>query len=105
MEDAARASVTILTEGFRNRTVVITGLESIRMSALLEMCAEILGLSPGVEYVGGDQSGHYVRTPYADRSLLARKYIPSLTSDLGQGLLQLIDEIRDADTETTQQAQ
>ena len=100
MEDAARASVTILAEGFRNRTVVITGLESIRMSDLLEMCAEILGLSTGVEYVGGDQSGHYVRTPYADRSLLARKYIPSLTIDLGQGLLQLIDEIRDVDTET-----
>lgn len=94
VEDAARASVTILSEDFRNRTIVITGLESIRMSDLLEMCAEILGLSAGVEYVGGDQSGHYVRTPYADRSLLARKYIPSLTIDLGQGLLQLIDEIR-----------
>ena len=100
VEDAARASVTILAEGFRNRTVVITGLESIRMSDLLEMCAEILGLSTGVEYVGGDKSGHYVRTPYADRSLLARKYVPSLTIDLGQGLLQLIDEIRDVDTET-----
>ncbi|SVD07244.1 uncharacterized protein METZ01_LOCUS360098, partial [marine metagenome] len=87
VEDAARASVTILAEGFRNRTVVITGLESIRMSDLLEMCAEILGLSTGVEYVGGDKSGHYVRTPYADRSLLARKYVPSLTIDLGQGLL------------------
>ena len=100
VEDAARASVTILADGFRNRTIVITGLESIRMSDLLEMCAEILGLSTGVEYVGGDKSGHYVRTPYADRSLLARKYIPSLTIDLGQGLLQLIDEIRDVDTET-----
>jgi UDP-glucose 4-epimerase len=100
VEDAARASVTILAEDFRNRTVVITGLESIRMSDLLEMCAEILGLSTGVEYLGGDQSGHYVRTPYADRSLQARKYIPSLTIDLGQGLLQLIDEIRDNDTET-----
>ena len=51
------------------------------------------------------QGGHYVRTPYSDRSLLARKYVPSLTIDLGQGLLQLIDEIRDADTETNQQAQ
>ena len=100
MEDAARASVTILAERFCNRTLVITGLESTRMSDLLEMCAEILGLSTGVEYVGGDQSGHYVRTPYADRALLARKYIPSLTIDLGQGLLQLIDEIRDVDTET-----
>ena len=94
VEDAARASVTVLGEEFRNQAVVITGLESIRMSDLLEMCAEILGLQRAVEYVRGDQPGHYVRTPYADRSLLALKYIPSLTIDLGQGLVQLIDEIR-----------
>ena len=94
VEDAARASVAILHEDFENRTVVITGMESIKMSDLLEMCVEILDLSASVEYMGGDQVGHYVRTPYADRSVLARRYIPPLTIDLGQGLLQLIESIR-----------
>ena len=94
VEDAARASVAILHEDFENRTVVITGMESIKMSDLLEMCVEILDLSTSVEYVDGDQVGHYVRTPYADRSVLARRYIPPLTIDLGQGLLQLIESIR-----------
>ena len=94
VEDAARASVSILDSSFRNRTVVVTGLDSIRMSDLLAMCTEILGLSQGVEYLGDDQTGHYIRTHYAYRDKLARKYIPSLTIDLGQGLLQLVEELR-----------
>ncbi len=93
VEDAARASVSILGESYRNRTVVVTGLESIRMSDLLAMCAEILGLPQNIEYLEDSQTGHYIRTPYAYRNNLARKYIPSLTIDLGQGILQLLDEL------------
>ncbi len=93
VEDAARASVSILGESYKNRTVVVTGLESIRMSDLLAMCAEILGLPQNIEYLEDSQTGHYIRTPYAYRNNLARKYIPSLTIDLGQGILQLLDEL------------
>jgi UDP-glucose 4-epimerase len=35
-----------------------------------------------------------VRTPYAYQPKLGRKYAPPLHVDLGQGLLQLIDEVR-----------
>ena len=93
VEDAARASVSILGESYRNRTVVVTGLESIKMSDLLAMCTEILGLPQNIEYLEDDQTGHYTRTPYAYRNNLARKYIPSLTIDLGQGILELLDEL------------
>ncbi|MAG68950.1 MAG: NAD-dependent epimerase [Acidobacteria bacterium] len=93
VEDAARASVSILGESYRNRTIVVTGLESIKMSDLLAMCTEILGLPQNIEYLEDDQTGHYTRTPYAYRNNLARKYIPSLTIDLGQGILQLLDEL------------
>jgi len=99
VEDAARASVSVLGNSYKNRTVVITGLESIRMSDLLAMCTEILGLSQDVEYTGDAQTGHYVRTPYAYHNNLARKYIPSLTIDLGQGILQLLEELHSANNE------
>ena len=38
--------------------------------------------------------GHYVRTPYAYQPKLGRKYAPALHVELGQGLLQLIEEVR-----------
>ena len=94
VEDAARASVAALGDDFRNQSVVLTGQEPMRVLDLLEMLAEILGLKKAVEFIEGDQLGHYVRTPYAYQPKLGRKYIPPMHVDLGQGLLQLIEDIR-----------
>jgi UDP-glucose 4-epimerase len=94
VEDAARASVTALGEDFCNQSVVLTGQEQMRVQDLLEMLAEILGLSNSIEFVGGEQLGHYVRTPYAYQTKLGRKYLPPMHVDLGQGLLELIDNVR-----------
>lgn len=94
VEDAAQASVAALGEDFRNQSVVLTGQEPMRVLDLLEMLAEILGLGKAVEFVEGDQPGHYVRTPYAYQPKLGRKYVPPMHVDLGQGLLQLIENVR-----------
>lgn len=94
VEDAARASVAALGEEFRNQSVVLTGHEAMRVLDLLEMLSEILGLDKPVQFEEIAQPGHYVRTPYAYQPKLGRKYVPPLHVDLGQGLIQLIDEIR-----------
>jgi UDP-glucose 4-epimerase len=94
VEDAAQASVAALGDDFRNQSVVLTGQEPMRVLDLLEMLAEILGLKKAVEFVEGDQPGHYVRTPYAYQPKLGRKYVPPMHVDLGQGLLQLIENVR-----------
>lgn len=95
VEDAARASVAAIGEEFRNQSVILTGQEPMRVLDLLEMLVEILGLSKPVEFVANDQPGHYVRTPYAYQPKLGRKYVPPMHVDLGQGLLQLIEDVRD----------
>ncbi|EMY69504.1 NAD-dependent epimerase/dehydratase family protein [Leptospira vanthielii] len=94
VEDAAKASVVAMGEEFKNQSVVLTGQEPMRVIELLKMLAEILGRPDAVEFLEGDQVGHYVRTPYAYQPKLGRKYIPPMHVDLGQGLLQLIDEIK-----------
>jgi UDP-glucose 4-epimerase len=94
VEDAARASVVALGPDFQNQSVVLTGHEPMRVLDLLKMLAEILGVPESVEFIEGSQPGHYVRTPYAYQPKLGRKYVAPMHVDLGQGLLQLIDEIR-----------
>jgi len=96
VEDAALASVAALNDDFRNQSVVLTGQEPMRVLDMLEMLAEILGLRDAVKFIPGEQPGHYVRTPYADQPKLGRKYVPPVHVDLGQGLIQLIDEVRSA---------
>ncbi|TGL16962.1 NAD(P)-dependent oxidoreductase [Leptospira yanagawae] len=96
VEDAARASVVAMGEEFKNQSVVLTGQEPMRVIDLLKMLAEILGNPDSIEFLEGEMVGHYVRTPYAYQPKLGRKYIPPMHVDLGQGLLQLIGEIKSA---------
>ncbi len=94
VEDAARASIDALNIEFINESVVLTGQEPMRVIDMLKMLAEILGLSAdSVEFIEDKYAGHYVRTPYAYQPKLGRKYIPPIHVDLGQGLLQLINEL------------
>ena len=94
VEDASKASVKALGDDFRNQSVVLTGQEPMRVVDLLKMLAEILGLSDSVEFVGGEHPDHYIRTPYAYLPKLGRKYVLPLHVDLGQGLIQVIDDVR-----------
>jgi len=94
VEDAARASVAVLGDEFRNESVVLTGHQPMKVLDLLKMLAEILGLPDAVDFRDESSPGHYVRTPYAYQPKLGRKYVPPLHVDLGQGLLQVIDEVR-----------
>lgn len=94
IEDAARASVAALGEDFCNQHVVLTGQESMRVLDLLKMLGEILGIKDAVEFTETEYAGHYIRTPYAYQPKLGRKYVPPMHVDLGQGLLQLINEIK-----------
>jgi len=91
--DAAHASVKMLDKEFENQHIVLTGHESMRVYDLLKMLAEILDIKKDVSFVDASYMGHYIRTPYAFSPQPGKKYIPSCHVDLGQGLLQLIEEI------------
>jgi len=94
VEDAARASITILESSFKNESIILTGQESLRVVDLLKMIAEILDLpNESVEFIEEEYAGHYVRTPYAYQPKLGRTYIPSTHVDLGQGIMQVIGEL------------
>jgi len=96
VEDAARASVDALNEEFANESVVLTGQEPMRVIDMLKMLSEILGFSPqSVKFIENKYAGHYVRTPYAYQPKLGRKYIPPMHVDLGQGLLQVINDLNE----------
>ena len=95
VEDAARASIKILDKEFTNQNLILTGQQSFYVYDVMEMLAEIMGMSKKIKFVKSEKNkGHYIRTPYSYQSRLARKYIPETHIDLGQGLLQLIDEIK-----------
>jgi len=93
VDDAAKASIDILNDEFVNESIVLTGQEPMLVLDMLKVLTEILGISEdSIEFSDTDYTGHYVRTPYAYQPKLGKKYIPPMHVDLGQGLLQIIDE-------------
>jgi UDP-glucose 4-epimerase len=94
VEDAARASISVLDPSFKNESIVITGHESMHVVDFLKMLAEILNLPENsVKFTKDKYIGHYARTPYSYQPKIGRKYIPETHIDLGQGLLQVIGEL------------
>ena len=96
VEDAAKASVIALGDEFKNEHVVLTGHEPLKVIDMLKMLSEILGIQEEVQFENLSYAGHYIRTPYAFKTKVARKFIPPMHVDLGQGLIQLIHYIKNS---------
>lgn len=88
--DAARASVKILENEYRNSYVMVTGTQTIRVSDLLLMIKEMLDNSIDVEFNDEKMVGHYEITPYSFKPRVAKKLILDYHYDLGQGILDCI---------------
>ena len=94
VDDAAAAAAASLSPEFANRQLVLSGQQSLQVSELLQMIAEMIGIDPNsIRFNQSDDPGHYVRTPYSYRSSIAKKLTPSLFVDLGQGLIELIRDV------------
>ncbi len=96
VEDAAEASIIALENSFINKSVVLTGQEPMKVFDVLKMIGEILGLpEDSLEFIEGEQVGHYIRTPYAYKSKVSKKYTPNIHIDFGEGLLEVINLLKD----------
>ncbi|WP_321491588.1 NAD(P)-dependent oxidoreductase [uncultured Desulfobacter sp.] len=95
VRDAARLSVDILNDKYSNSHVTLTGHQSIYFKDLLNMIKEILNgeveiLEPEEQMPNGN---HYEMTPYSYLPKKGYKLASNLFIDLGQGLLEMLDEI------------
>jgi len=100
VRDAAESSVAVLSPAFRNESVILTGHQPMRFRDLLLMIREIVGPDVVIDLEPpSDEStalGHYRFTPYSFRPRLGRKLVAQSYIDLGQGLIECLEEIHDA---------
>jgi UDP-glucose 4-epimerase len=97
--DCARLSIEALDDRYRNERVVLTGHHGIRVSDLFMMVNEILGGNIRIEYSSNSKRSksiepHYRITPYSYSPKIAKKLVNHYYLDLGQGLLECIEEMR-----------
>ena len=94
VEDAANSCMKILEKEFINKNVIISGNESMKVYELMQMISEILGIKKKLKFIKTNLTGHYTFTPYSYSPKLGKKMNPPLHVDFGQGIIQLIEEIR-----------
>lgn len=98
VEDAARSSVEILSEEFTNQHVMLTGHYPLKIKDLLIMIREIVGPDVQIEFrpsqgLGIIQDAHYSITPYSFRPKIGKKLVSHYYLEMGQGLLDCLEEI------------
>lgn len=92
--DAAKLSVDILQEKqYENEHIILTGMEKLRRIDLLIMINEIMQNKLDVKQISDENMGHYKITPYTFHPTTAKKLVANPYIDLGQGLLECIQEI------------
>ena len=93
--DAAKASVEILSDEFKNEHVIFTGHYPIKVHDLFVMIKEILKKDIKIEYIppnSDDPIDHYMLTPYTFIPKIGKKYVKHYYTDMGQGLLICMQE-------------
>jgi UDP-glucose 4-epimerase len=94
VEDAARCSIDILDDEYKNQNVIIAGHQSLKICDLLIMIKEILGNKIEIEYSPSDQDPlHYEITPYIFKPRLAKRILSNRYIDFGQGIMDCLDDV------------
>lgn len=94
VQDAARLSVDILAEEYRNQHVIITGHHPMKARDMLNMVREIMSDAIKIEYIGPSRKGiHYQSTPYSFTPKIGNKLVSNLYLDMGQGLLECLQQM------------
>ena len=97
MCDAARLSVDILDNQHRNQAITVTGSQVLNSADLAAMIFEIAGKKANVSFSKDERTEeHYHMTPYRYTPKHAKKLVPSEFVDLGQGILEVVEQIHQA---------
>ncbi|MCG8634093.1 MAG: NAD(P)-dependent oxidoreductase [Desulfobacterales bacterium] len=94
VKDAADLCVKILGPEYENSHLIITGPQRSTIKELMALIDEIFNHRIEIIYKEGIDKAHYKLTPYSYNPQSARRITPDLFYDMGQGLLEVIEDIK-----------
>ena len=90
IKDAAKASVDILKEKFKNKYVILTGKKRIKVYDLLKKLAKILKISKNIKFIDKKLLGHYTISPFTYKPKVGKKFFFNSNVNFEKGLLALV---------------
>jgi UDP-glucose 4-epimerase len=95
VKDASELSVKALEDEFKNKHLIISGNQKVKVKDFLTMIKEML--KGDIDIIFGEEKElhHYQITPYSYKPEIAKKLVPENYYDLGQGVLDLLYSINE----------
>ena len=91
--DAAQICVKILDDQYKGQTLILTGHNRMKFVDVLDMINEILNNKIKITIEPKQSMSHYMQTPYSYLPRIGKKIITNTYCDLGQSLVEILDEI------------
>ena len=95
VKDAAKLSVDILAQEYKNQHIIITGHHPMKAGEMLAMIEEILDQKVTINFAHNTSQSHYNITPYLFIPKIGKKLVSNCYTDMGQGFLECLHEISD----------
>jgi UDP-glucose 4-epimerase len=92
--DVAKSCLKIIDKKYDNKDYILTGSYQIRIGDLIELISEILNKKLKIKYLTKSNHNHYKITPYSFQPNLSEKLTITPSTDLGQGILDLVYSIK-----------
>jgi UDP-glucose 4-epimerase len=93
VRDAARLSVLILDDTYKNQYMIISGHHPMKFKEMILMIQEILGKNIKIKFSAQKNPDHYIYTPYSFTPKVGHKLVNHRYLDMGQGFLECLHEI------------
>ena len=93
VKDAAKLSVDILEELYKNQYIIISGHHPIKFIDLLGIIEEICNNKIEIKFSGTEDNDHYNATPFSFTPKLGNKLTTNYYTDIGQGILGVLEEV------------
>ena len=96
VEDAAKICVDLINKEIKNEFFTLTGTQSISIKDLTTLISEIIGKDIKFKFkdLHSNDNSHYQITPYKFINRKSKKYTLPVHIDLGEGLLEIIQDIK-----------
>lgn len=96
VKDAVQLCYELFQKEFKSEYFMITGKQSLKVIDTLNIIQEILQKKINIIF-NKNKTHHYEVTPFSYENVVAKKITPDSYIDLGQGILEVIHEIKSKD--------
>ena len=93
--DAAKSSVEMIKGKYKNKKILITGKNTIKITSVLKIISEILKINKKPTFSNKKQLGHYNMSPHSYKPIKTKNFILKNSINFKKGISDLVRDIKD----------